>query len=749
MQLIKKTIYWLGVAAIVGVPLVYVQWSLFPISFPKAVYLQTIMGIATLLAIWVWLKEPQTRPRKSLVVWSIIGLFVVNIISALVGVNLHQSMWADMARSTGLFFQAHLLLFVLIFGSGIVDREQWNRLIMISFGTAVVVSILGFIQFAIPNFLPNFSANRIASTLGNPVFLGGYIALHILLAPWLLTYVQTRWKKIGLVIAVLILLVAMILARPRGALLGLVVGMAVYLFYRGVTAGAPRWIRRTLIGAAILGVLVVSVGWVYRDAPIVANSSYADVLSTSTLKTRAINWSVALTGFTARPLLGWGPENYRTILDRHYDNRLTEVAYVETFVDKPHNMYVEVLATTGIVGGLAFVFVVIILWRLVLRLRKEGALSANQAGTVYAIAAGYGVQNFFLFDTAATYLTITTIVALVIFLAREIQPTPEPRRVSSTTAQMIGWGSVLILLVVMWRFSVSAMVSSLITNNGLQYSYINDWTSARAELNRAFDWYTPYDFERWRWGAGAVAAVVYEQTENQSEVGLPEHIRRMWREDIVQFAERGEQVYVRHPGSYLVKSFLGKYYYQLAVGSKESEYFLRAEELFNELIEFSSQKDEGGLLLVQAYLFSQQFDKALPLAQSLVERTPNSGLVRWYYAFVLLQDDATLQQGLAQIGEVMRLGYNFENSSQYELVAQRYVDADDLAGLAQFYEYVVTKPPETEEPSWFATWYARLGAVYAALGRIDDSRNATRKAIELDPTFRIEGEKFLQTLDQE
>lgn len=123
---------------------------------------------------------------------------------------------------------------------------------------------------------------------------------------------------------------------------------------------------------------------------------------------RGVLWRAALRMFAAHPITGVGPDNFRLQYGTY-----AGIANADQRVHS-NNMYLEVLAGTGILGGLAFVWLA---WRVVGRiaalwLRGRETLGAGVAAAGVAIAA-HGVVDAFLGFTA-TYILIAITLGLTV-----------------------------------------------------------------------------------------------------------------------------------------------------------------------------------------------------------------------------------------------------------------------------------------------------------------------------------------------
>lgn len=113
-------------------------------------------------------------------------------------------------------------------------------------------------------------------------------------------------------------------------------------------------------------------------------------------------------GFLDKPVLGWGPENYKTPYDQHMD-----LAFIRDFGntsnDKPHNKVLEELVSGGIFGAASYLAIWLALAAALIRGRRSG--EGLVALGVFGSLGAYFAQNFFLFDTPSSYWLWVLLVA--------------------------------------------------------------------------------------------------------------------------------------------------------------------------------------------------------------------------------------------------------------------------------------------------------------------------------------------------
>jgi O-antigen ligase len=121
-------------------------------------------------------------------------------------------------------------------------------------------------------------------------------------------------------------------------------------------------------------------------------------------------WRAAVSMLTAHPLLGVGLDNFRWLYasharEPHFDNRV-----------HTNNMFLELLVSGGIVGGLASLWLLTELLRLVARvITTPGGEAWIAAGGVCALVAFllHGVVDSFLTFTPSYVMAAVTVGLLV------------------------------------------------------------------------------------------------------------------------------------------------------------------------------------------------------------------------------------------------------------------------------------------------------------------------------------------------
>ena len=393
------------------VPLVMRSSSfIFPFIVPKIVVFRSLAlllaGAYTVLLATNWEKF---RMRFTPITGAILLFFASFTISTFVGVDWYHSLWDNHERMLGLFTILHYVLYYLVVTSVVQEWKDWRWLLRTFLLAGSIVMVIGVLQRFKPDLLLNQSGSRVASTLGNPIYVGGY-GLFLAFLGWL-TFMkeQLRGWKIFAGAAGLLGFLGIFLSGTRGSMLGLLSGMfvlgAVYLFMmRG-----HREMRRMLVG--LMGGFIVLLGvlFAFRQTPFVSQipalGGLLNSFSGAAGGTASAFYGVgiAVEAWQERPVFGWGPNNYYYAFNKYYRPEFLEHGWGETWFDNAHNIIMNTLAVQGAFGLLTYLAMFGTVVFMLYRGYRRG-LDHHIVAVGVAFLAAHLAQNVFVFENPTSYL---------------------------------------------------------------------------------------------------------------------------------------------------------------------------------------------------------------------------------------------------------------------------------------------------------------------------------------------------------
>ena len=453
---------WTGVILVLLMPLVVSEKTLFPFIVGKAIYSRAMIEIV--FGLWVLLayKYPSYRlPRSWLLVAFAIYL-VVALLAGATGVSFQRSLWSTYERMQGLVDLAHWFLFVLVVASAFRSMRDWRYLLNANLAVSLVMALLGVAQrydVSLPIYEFLERADRLDITLGNPTFVGAYMLVNVFIGMALLSHsfhppspeaiiaVARRrrrrrrarsgrgdgailWWRLFWITTIALNLWMLVLSGTRGAFIGMLAALvAIGVAY--VLWGQITLLKRLALGLLSFVVVVTLVFAFARDTEAFKKVADSSVMLSRVAELDLHDRSVVnrleahragVEGFMARPLLGWGPENYIVAWANYFDPGPDVNPWRKQVFDQAHNKLLEELTTKGLLGFSSYVAVWgLVFWVIVRRLRRQDA--RQQFFTLFMGAAlvGYFVQNLFLFDTPATVLQFILLLAFAVSLDSTIE----------------------------------------------------------------------------------------------------------------------------------------------------------------------------------------------------------------------------------------------------------------------------------------------------------------------------------------
>ena len=416
----------------------------------KAVWSRTLIEVALGLWLILLLRDSSYRPPKSWLLGIFGGYVVIALLAAGFGVSPTRSIWSDLARMNGWLGLAHWFAFLLVLVSVFRTWEQWRGLFNFAVIVGIGVGLLGLAEVAGAGWLPyrgvdtgGAETGLPVGTLGNAIFLGGFAVVNLFIAGGLLvsSFVGERaavghsgsglrrwvsgingWRLVWIAAIVLDLLMVWF-SGSRGALLGLVAGLAVcgaaYGVWgegRGRRLAAGTGAGLAAVGLAVVGVIVLAEwdsgeGW---DSTLISRLSASG--RDKSVGNRLNAARLGVEGFRERPLLGWGPDNFGVVYDRYVSAPAVARAVI-TF-DRAHNKPVEELATKGILGLAGYVAIWV--WVYAVYVGKGRRLTPGIRVFFLLLGGGmtaYFVQNMVAFDTPGTLPQLMVLLGFAAFAA--------------------------------------------------------------------------------------------------------------------------------------------------------------------------------------------------------------------------------------------------------------------------------------------------------------------------------------------
>jgi len=235
------------------------------------------------------------------------------------------------------------------------DERDFVRLIRALTIVGAVVCLFGIVQYFLPNNIAiEFylgEGRRIGSTLGNPIYLSGFI---VALFPLLLSYLffeSNRNVRVLLLILVFVLLLLLLATQSRGSIIAMVISVLFFLSF-------PRAIKRAYRFGIIVALVIATIASFLLFPHLTQRfGSLMESDQSSTFARRVVFWKSGIEGIASSPLVGHGSGSYEETM-REFRTADYWVVKSEDIVPHAHNEFLEVGVELGFIG-LALFFAVV------------------------------------------------------------------------------------------------------------------------------------------------------------------------------------------------------------------------------------------------------------------------------------------------------------------------------------------------------------------------------------------------------
>lgn len=347
-------------------------------------------------------------------------------------------------------------------------------------------------------------ASRMFSTLGQPNWLGAYLAVNFFIGVYF--FLKKREDLKFLILSSIYLFLnftALLFSRSRSAMLSVAIGSLIVAIYLGFVKKSKNHLRYLSVLAILMAIPIIffktGIGQIdnlfkfttpEKQQPVVTTTPQPPSEITESFDIRKIVWKGALDLGFKYPLTGTGVETFAygyffTRPQAH--NMTTEWDFI---YNKAHNEYLNYFATTGLTGlatyiGFIVVFIIYSLKLLKSRstvIKKTKHESESDDLLTISLLAAWStalVTNFFGFSTTTINLFVFLIPAFTIVSTLDVSSGQKVEKIRSFGPIFKGTAIFLSLAITTYvMISISAyFVADIDYGQGLYYSkpQVNDF----------------------------------------------------------------------------------------------------------------------------------------------------------------------------------------------------------------------------------------------------------------------------------
>lgn len=653
---LDRLVKWL-IGATFFVPLIMAPSKfIFPFIVPKIVVFRSLVLLMLGGFLLLFLIDRRRYEVRMTPITLAFLLFLLSFaLSTFLGVDWYHSFWDNHERMLGLFTIVHYILYYLIVTTVIREWRDWRVLLRLFLFAGGAVMTIGILQrFVNPTLLLNQSGSRVASTLGNPIYVGGYGLFLSFLGFFLLLKEERLLWRVYAAAGGLLGFFGIFLSGTRGSMLGWIAGAGVVLFGYAIFLRGHERLRRRLLTLIAIGAVTLGVLFFFRQEPWVEripalgallNSS----LSSGTASTRIMAWGIAIDAWKERPIFGWGPNNYFYAFNKYYRPEFLEHGWGETWFDNAHNIVMNTLAVQGVVGIGAYLFLFGTVVVLLIRGYRRKTVDLHTAVVFVGFCAAHFVGNVFVFENPTSYLYFAFVLAFANSMASPAESAPDsavkPGKVSFGVALTM---TILVaLLIFVLNINVArANIATLHTLRSL-YSFLDPVAAYQAAV--------------------AIPSPHVDDIRNDfartADLIIPEYVKQGKVEEgkrlLALAFDELQKNRALHPLDIRVQLQQAQLAQNGSVLFQNIELVFRAEEALLDALQKSPKRQQVQFTLAGTKLQLRKFDEAVALMQEAVNNDPKIPESWWRLALVL-QEAGRAEEAIATIREARARGITFD-----------------------------------------------------------------------------------------
>jgi len=444
---------------------------------------------------------------------------------------------------------------------------------------------------------------------------------------------------------------------------------------------------------------------------------FADIsLEDNTTKARFMVWEMAYEGWKEKPMLGWGQDNFMIAFNKHYDPKMYAQ---EPFFDRAHNVFLDWLVAGGIFGLLAYLMIFAAVLHCIWMKREEETFSLMEKSILTGLLAAYFFQNLFVFDNIASYILFFTVLAYV--HSGLPSKTEKEGVVFPTPSHLIA--PILIVLAVLMIHVFNT--KPVLTNRALLQG-MAPHSEGISENIKYFNKALSYD-------TFGTTEVREHLVQTVRKVAQSDQVPQDKRQEITELARREIIAQVEdEPNNARYALFAGSYLGSIGMLNDATVYLEKALEL-------SPQKQQIFFELTTVYLNKGEFDKAVEIAKQAYELEP-------------AYDDALKIYAMTAI-------YNHDYNLAEELLVPTYgtiaipddrfirafISVNDYGKVIEIWEKRIADLNTQGQDN--PQYHVSLAAAYLEVGRRQNAISELKKAMELNPVFKEQGQYYINEIN--
>jgi O-antigen ligase/tetratricopeptide (TPR) repeat protein len=726
----KQSILKYGLLAVLLVPLLFNHGMIFPFITFRTYFLYILIDLLFVVFIWEYgYNFWRLLWKNKIMQW--VGIFFgVKLLTDILGFNFWQSIWSDYERMMGLYTWLHIFLFVIMLAVVYNNPKDYKKLFLVNTGVATLVSLYGLAELA--GLTPGKDVNRLISTIGNPAFLGSYLALSIIISTYLFAKNYKSNYKWWYFAGSTTMLITLYLTATRGAVLGLGLGIstaALYIVFF-IKRNESVWQKWRKYSITLLVLMIVSALALValqskeeRDFKSLTLRRLTSIsLQDQSVRARFLLYGVGLKAARERIWLGYGESNIEQAIDKHFDPRI-----FEPWFDSTHNSVLDLLISHGILGVLVTLGLFVVLIRSFHRIRENLPLEAVFGISILFV---YLIQSIFLFDSLVLLIPLALIIGFTAILEPTKSSEASGYQKNSNQAYPVLVTILVVVALLAYNLSIRALTDTL-AGYKIAYSPIGKFSEAEALFRSGY--------KKAFFGHRILEETMLEITEiilrNPKRYEKDE--MENWLKFLVSTSDEVDEI----EGETAKQSFEIARLLSIVPEDLRSDWFPIVYEKLEHSKTLSPGRPIFDDLTIRTLATEEKLAEARLFTLGSLKRYPAR---RGEFEYKLALIELSLGNITEAVNYALSAPKHGRNLSplQFEDFATVAIEKEAWDEAALIYEATLELDPDNLQ-----TWI-NLSLIYKNMGDFDKSREATLKVINIDPFTKLESDEFLKELEE-
>ena len=456
-----------------------------------------------------------TRGRTNRLALPTLVFWLALLGSSLLSVEPHRSFYWQAVIGGGLFFT--LLMAAFVRNPSISRQIIYGMLV--TGGISAVIFYAEFIRWY-ATWLQSYPGEWqpwVSFRLTSMNFGGAYMAGCALLAFAIALKTKSKALRILLGVYALLALGLIFLASSRGSLVGLaaagvvwaVLERSTWLAWLAPVIGFFKTRKALGIATGLIAMAgLAGIGWLLLNL-LASHPTHGGLV----LSSRELYWSIGWDMFRQSPIWGNGLYTFS-----EFFMKAVSVPPWDIFLH-PHNMHLDILSSSGIIGGAAYIWLLWAAFRALLRSR-QAAPAESQGIVLGATLMLVGYLGAGIFDAVYHIQPASLNLALALGLALAFDP-PSERKTLHWSFAALGVG---VCALIWWAAIIRAPAI-----RAVNLTMETKWQAAGVEMDKAVE-LVPFS-PLYQAEAGLMAAELARQGETGAEAKAVEHFETAVRLD--------------------------------------------------------------------------------------------------------------------------------------------------------------------------------------------------------------------------